>query len=75
MDTILETNADVLSVRQAYDGNSDRPRPEWVRGTCPMCGEVLVSNLYYVGDRGYIFEWQCWAGAQNSSACTYRRVL
>ena len=75
MDTILETNADVQSVRQAYDGNSDRPPPEWVRGTCPKCGEVLVSNCYYVGGRGYIVEWQCWAGAQDRSACSYRRVL
>ena len=43
MDTILETNAAVESVRQAYDGKSDRPRPEWVRGTCPQCGGVSVS--------------------------------
>lgn len=51
MDTILETNAAVESVRQAYDGKSDRPRPEWVRGICPQCGDQLVSNCYYVGAR------------------------
>ena len=45
MDTILETNAAVESVRQAYDGSSDRPRPEWVRGTCPQCGDRVGFEL------------------------------
>ena len=54
MDTILETNAAVESVRQAYDGNSDRPRPEWVRGVCPQCGDQLVANAYYVGRKGLL---------------------
>jgi len=75
MDTILETNAAVESVRQAYDGLSDRPRPEWVRGTCPQCGEVLVSNCYYVGGRGYLITRECWASLGENPACSYRKVL
>lgn len=75
MDTILETNAVVESVRQAYDGTSDRPRPEWVRGVCPSCGEELVSNCYYVGGKGYVVIWDCWASLNRNPTCNYRKVL
>ncbi len=75
MDTILETNAAVESVRQAYDGTSDRPRPEWVRGVCPACGETLVSNCYYVGGKGYLCLHECWASLGANPTCTYRKVL
>ena len=75
MDTILETNAAVESVRQAYDGSSDRPRPEWVRGSCPQCGDDLVSNCYYVGGRGYLVCWECWSSLHDNPTCSYRKVL
>lgn len=75
MDTILETNAAVESVRQAYDGASARPRPEWVRGKCPQCGDDLVSNCYYVGGRGYIIAWECWSSLGSVPACAYRKIL
>lgn len=75
MDTILETNAAVESVRLAHDGKSDRPRPEWVRGICPQCGKDLVSSCYYVGGRGYLVVWDCWASLQDDYTCTYRKVL
>lgn len=75
MDTILETNAAVESVRQCFDGASDRPRPEWVRGTCPQCGDDLVSNCYYVGGRGYIIAWECWSSLSAAPTCQYRKIL
>ena len=75
MDTILETNAAVESVREAFDGNSARPRAEWVRGTCPQCGEELVSNCYYVGGKGYLVTWDCWASLGKEPTCNYRKVL
>lgn len=75
IDIILETNAAVESVRQAYDGTTDRPRPEWVRGNCPQCGSELVSNCYYVGGRGYIVLWQCWESLKDNPTCAYRKVL
>ncbi len=75
MDTILETNAAVESVRQAYDGVSDRPKAEWVRGECPQCGEPLVSNCYYVGGKGYLCTWECWASLGSEPTCQYRRIL
>lgn len=75
METILETNAAVESVRQAFDGVSDRPRPEWVRGVCPQCGDELVSNCYYVGGKGYLCLWECWSSLSSHPTCSYRKVL
>ncbi len=75
MDTLLETNAAVESVRQAYDGTSDRPRPEWVRGICPQCGDELVANCYYVGGRGYLITRECWSSLGENPTCAYRKVL
>ena len=82
MDTILETNAAVESVRQAFDksahgadGLRERPDPEWVRGKCPQCGDDLVSNCYYVGGRGYLVTWDCWASLGSQPTCNYRKVL
>ena len=73
--TLLETNAAVESVRQAYDGVSDRPNPEWVRGVCPQCGDDLVSNWYYVGGRGYLLYWECWRSLGANPTCCYRKVI
>jgi len=30
--------AEMRAVRQFYDMPTQRPRPEWIRGTCPICG-------------------------------------
>jgi hypothetical protein len=75
MDHIIETGAAVESVRQAFDAETDRPRPEWVRGTCPVCGEPVVSNCYYVGGRGFLVVWECWASLCPAPTCDYRKVL
>jgi hypothetical protein len=52
-----------------------RPDPEWVRGKCPVCGDDLVSNLYYVGGKGYLVRWECWASLGKDPQCEYSRVL
>lgn len=52
-----------------------RPDPEWVRGVCPECGDDLVSNLYYVGGKGYLIRWECWSAINETPTCTYRKVL
>ena len=75
MSIIDETNEAVLSVRQAYDGTSDRPRPEWVRGVCPKCGDDLVANSFYVGGRGYLVVHECWSSLGETKTCDYRKVL
>ncbi|WP_394794908.1 hypothetical protein [Armatimonas sp.] len=36
------------------------PNPHWTRGTCPLCGSVVVSYLYYVKSQGYVVVWFCW---------------
>ncbi len=74
MDTFLDTQAAVESVRQTRDMDT-MPRPEWVRGECPQCGAAVVSNCYYVGGRGYLIVHECWASLADKPACTYRKVL
>lgn len=77
MDTILETNQAVQSVRQAYDGLTPdgQPKPEWTRGTCPQCGQPVVANSYYIGGRGYLIVHECWHSLGENPACTFRKVL
>lgn len=77
LDTILETNEAVQSVRQVYDKPTadGQPKPEWVRGVCPQCGSPVVSNAYYIGGRGYLTVWECWASLGETPACTYRKVI
>ena len=71
----LKTEDVVETIRQRYAGASEKPQPEWVRGTCPQCGSELVSNCYYVGGRGYLVTYECWESLKNEPTCTYRRVL
>ena len=75
MDTITETNAAVQSVRQAYDGTPDQPKPEWVRGVCPQCAGPVVANAYYVGGRGYLVVFECWHSLGENPTCGYRKVI
>ncbi len=73
---LLETNAVVESVRQAYDGPaSGQPKPEWIRGVCPACGGPVVSNCYYVGGKGYFCIHECWGSLAAAPTCSYRKVL
>lgn len=57
------------------DDRLEKPKPEWVRGECPQCGDALVSNGYYVGGRGYLVIWECWSSLGEKPTCNYRRVL
>ena len=82
MDTILETNEavqsirEVQSVRQAYDGPATgQPKPEWVREVCPTCGGPVVSNMYYCGGSGYLCVWECWNSLLAEPTCNYRKAL
>lgn len=52
-----------------------QPREEWVRGECPMCGQPLVANCYYVGQRGYIVTHDCWASLSEPPLCTFRKII
>ena len=72
---ISETLATAEKVRLAFDGTSDRPSPDWIRGRCPQCGDDLVSNCYYVGGRGYLVCWECWSSINRHPTCGYRKVL
>jgi hypothetical protein len=48
----------------------DAADPTLIRGTCPVCGEVVVSGSWYVDGRGYLIIWRC-----VGSTCDYRRIL
>lgn len=52
-----------------------RPDPDWVRGKCPHCGGLLVSNAYYISGKGYYIAWECWNSLGEAKSCDYRRVL
>lgn len=75
MDEVLvveKVSRDAHGAAAAHEG---RPDPEWVRGRCPECGDDLVSNLYYIGGRGYLIKWQCWSSLSESPTCRYEKVL
>lgn len=57
------------------NNGANRPDPKWVRGNCPECGDDLVSNMYYVGGKGYLLCWECWSSLGENPTCSYRRVL
>lgn len=61
-------------VSGAAKRKAERPDPAWVRGECPVCGEEVVSNAYYVGGRGYLIVRECWASLGEEVTCDYRRV-
>lgn len=51
-------------------------RDEQVRGSCPMCGEKIVSTCYWIEGKGYAIVWECvGALAKDGPTCDYRRVL
>lgn len=57
----------------------ERPDEDWVRGTCTVCGEPVVSNVYYAtladGSQGYILVWECWGSLAEPPLCDFRKVL
>lgn len=59
----------------AISGPAARPDEEWIKGTCPVCGEVTVSNYYYCGGKGYLGVIECWASLGERPTCDYRRTL
>ena len=66
----------VETPREMSDASTEpAPRPEWVRGTCPDCGDSLAANCYYVGGRGYVICWECWSSLQSPPTCSYRKVI
>lgn len=64
---------------QPISGPAARPDAAWVKGICPLCGDAVVSNVYYVGGKGYLIVHECWgslrANSGQANTCDYRRVL
>jgi hypothetical protein len=80
VDGVREARRIPLSREASKDSHlQERPDPDWVRGTCAVCGEPVVSNCYYAtlpdGSRGYVLVWECWASLAEPPRCDYRKVL
>ncbi len=58
-----------------YFQSINEPHPSRVRGKCPLCGDVVVSNLYYRANKGYLLRWECWKSLGVDSTCTYSKIL
>ena len=76
-ETRMEGTRVPLGETHSRSRKTERPDPEWIRGSCPVCKGDLVSNAYYVGGQGYIILWQCWEslGSPEERTCDYQRVL
>jgi hypothetical protein len=72
---VVEDEAAVTEPQKRVCKVGPRPDPSWVRGRCPVCGDELVSNLYYLGGKGYLLRWECWASLGDDPTCSYRKVL
>jgi hypothetical protein len=77
--TAKDCDAGLIDPNTDYPVNlpsvSGRPDPQWVRGNCPECGDDLVSNMYYIGGKGYLIAWECWSSLMENPTCAYRRFL
>jgi hypothetical protein len=71
---LLDIKTDKMSVR-FEPPRAKRPDPAWVRGRCPLCGDDVVSNLYYFGGKGYLVRWECWSSLGEEPSCGYRKDL
>ena len=73
-----QTEADCLCgaeiVRSGLTDDGLLPHPDHVRGQCPQCGDVLVSQVYHTS-RGYLVIWHCWASMGTEPKCEYRKVM
>lgn len=69
------TTRELVSGPGAPLRREERPDPDWVRGNCPCCEEVLVANVYYAGKPGYVIVWECWGSLAHPPTCDYRRIL
>lgn len=58
---------------------TERPDPDDVRGTCPVCGSEVVSGVFYipgVNQKGaYCIVWSCWESEGSHPSCDYVRLL
>jgi hypothetical protein len=52
-----------------------RPDPQWCVGTCPLCDEKVVSNVFYKGGKGYTIWHHCWNALGENPTCDYCREV
>ncbi len=70
-ETVIVAGADISD-----PDDESRPDKQWIRETCPECGDDLVSNMYYIpSKKSYFVAWECWASLGEEPTCKYRRIL
>lgn len=50
------------------------PNPALVRGRCPECGDLLVSEIPFVPGHGYLTIHACRSARGENATCDYQRV-
>lgn len=71
---VLERDGFQLSMGAIPEREDERPPSEIVRGRCPECGEVIVANMYWHADRGYLLRYECWEGLLPKGRCRFYAV-
>jgi predicted RNA-binding Zn-ribbon protein involved in translation (DUF1610 family) len=75
-DFAFENNHTLKCRRDYVKPESGEPNQEWIRGKCPDCGQVLVSNCYQVpGQTRSIVCWDCWNSLGPEPTCKYSKTL
>ena len=74
-DIYLSENVLQEKTKTALIRTDDRPDTKFIRGTCPECGEPLVSNCLYTDGKGYLIVWECWGMLKDKQSCSYKRIL
>lgn len=72
---ICHPQVEVVGEEHKPHRKAERPDVSWVVGSCPCCGESMVSNCYYIGGKGYKIVHECWASLGEKPTCSYRRPL
>lgn len=46
-----------------------------IRGVCPRCSRVVVSECHYERGKGYRIIWSCVGTHDNPPSCTFSETL
>ena len=65
----------VAAFRPGLGPASGEPKPEWIRGVCPLChGPVIANTVYVRNHTRRLTLWDCWNRLSTVPTCTYRLI-
>lgn len=54
---------------------SGEPKPEWIRGVCPVCrGPVVANTVFVQNHKRRLILWDCWNRLSAAPTCSYRLI-